>query len=612
MGPAFSIAESLPGVVPVFSGVPYLIVRGATPSGSLSYYDSLELPALFHVALGPSVIEPRLLGSPHLYRGASTPARMGPHIGAAQGYDGPDPESLRLPMRRVALSMLDTSGFLNVPLQEGALSIGWQIGNPGLILGALNLEATLSYYDYHVRYDSAIGARTRVLLLLLGAGDQLGDRTAPQDDITLSFQRALARVTHRHQNLEYRAQLMLGTDSSGLGQELQGTALRAAPSMYAQWRWRQVRWRVGSEFSAALPNLRRGAPTNTAQNMPSRDNRITLDPEDFLDGQPYKSVPGRGMGAVYSELELEPAERFRLELGVRASVWMAGSSADLAVSPMLASRYRLAHWLELHAAAALTHKPRTSPLPLPGLNDVALDGGVEAAAQTELGALLQLDEDTDLDVVGFYHRYLDVVYFELIFDCQGNTNASAAQALLTRQDPQSSICRRSGLPTADGESHGLEFLLKRSLTSALSGFASYTLAFANATARDGTDFSPQADVRHVLNLVLSYRFAPGFTLGARLHYRTGKPTVNTVFDLSNDRFMHLWSRLPGFLRIDVRASYRWRMAFGYMTASIGMQNVTFSRESTNRDCVPIDNAVRCTVDYQPFIVLPNLGLQAEF
>jgi len=37
MGPAFSTVEAMPGVVPVFSGVPYLIVRGASPAGSLSF-----------------------------------------------------------------------------------------------------------------------------------------------------------------------------------------------------------------------------------------------------------------------------------------------------------------------------------------------------------------------------------------------------------------------------------------------------------------------------------------------------------------------------------------------------------------------------------------------
>jgi hypothetical protein len=48
MGDSFNAVETLPGVVPVFSGVPYLIVRGAPPAGTSEYYDGVPVPALFH------------------------------------------------------------------------------------------------------------------------------------------------------------------------------------------------------------------------------------------------------------------------------------------------------------------------------------------------------------------------------------------------------------------------------------------------------------------------------------------------------------------------------------------------------------------------------------
>jgi hypothetical protein len=615
LGPAFSIAESLPGVVPVFSGVPYLLVRGATPAGSLSYYDGLELPALFHLALGPSIVEPQLLGAMHFYPGAAS-AHYAARTGGVLSYDGPDASALQKPVRQLELSVLDASGYLNVPLTDGAVSVAWRVGNPGLILGALGLHATLSYYDYQLRYESAIAPHTRLLLLALGDGDQLGDRTAPQDDITLSFQRLLARLTHHYEHLEFGAQLVLGADASTLGQELSGHALRASESLYAQWRLGRSRLRVGADLSSVLANLRHGARSSFSPNISTRANRITLDPQDFLDGQPYKSLPGRELGATHAELHLQVSDRLQLELGLRGDVWLAGSHGEATVSPSLAARYRATHWLELHAATALAHKPRTSPLPLPGLNDIELDAGIETALQNALGVTLQLGDDTELDITGFYHRYLNVVYLELILDCQGNTDPTAAQALLTRRDPQSSICRRTGLPTADGESHGMEFLLKRTMTKALSGFVSYTLAYATATARDGTDFTPQADVRHVINAVMSYELGAGFALGLRLHYRTGKAAVTPVYNLNTDEFIRLTGRLPDFLRLDVHASYRWRVTFGEMEALIGIQNATFSREATHRNCVPVQREgqveVQCGVDYQPFIAFPNVALRASF
>jgi outer membrane receptor protein involved in Fe transport len=158
----------------------------------------------------------------------------------------------------------------------------------------------------------------------------------------------------------------------------------------------------------------------------------------------------------------------------------------------------------------------------------------------------------------------------------------------------------------------MELFLKRDLTDRLSGFISYTWAFASATAHDGTAFTPQADVRHVLSAVLQYDFRNGFSLGARVGYRTGKMAVNTIYDLSTDQFTRVEYRLPGFLRADLHVGYAWNVSFGRMSAALGVQNATFSREATNRDCFAEKGNVVCQVDYQPFIVLPNVSLGASF
>jgi hypothetical protein len=611
MGDAFSLVESMAGVVPVFSGVPYLIVRGATPAGSLMYYDGLELPALFHVALGPSIVDQHLLGPLHYYPGVA-PARYGARIGGVVSRDGPAASTLTTPVRSLKLTLLDVSGYLNVPTQDGSLSIAWRYGNPGLVLSALNLNATLSYYNYEVRYETALAPRTRLLLLALGDGDKLGDRKSPKDDISLSFQRLLARITQRADDVTFAAQLILGADASTLGHELNGRALRMNPGVYAEWQRGDTRFRLGAEMTGVLARLERGPNTFDGTDTASRNNRITLDPADFLDGQPYSDVPTRLLSGIYAELHLVPLPQLRLDLGLRADLFMAGSQPDAALSPTFALGYRLSPRVELHAGAALAHKPRTSPLPIPGLDDVALDAGVETAVQTEAGFTLHVDANTQLDIMGYYHRYMDVVYLELILDCQGNTDPASAQALLTRRNPLSSICRRAGLPTADGEGHGLEFLLKRGFTKDLSGFISYTLGFASATAGDGTHFTPQADVRHLLNAVLRYDLGSGFSLGLRVHYRTGKMAVNTIYDINQQKFQRVEHRLPGFLRGDAYASYAWQASFAHMEASIGLQNFTFSREATNRNCTAPNGVVECATDYQPYIVLPNAGLRADF
>jgi hypothetical protein len=154
--------------------------------------------------------------------------------------------------------------------------------------------------------------------------------------------------------------------------------------------------------------------------------------------------------------------------------------------------------------------------------------------------------------------------------------------------------------------------LKRDLTQRLSGFLSYTWSHSNAVARDGTPFTPMSDVRHLLNAVLQYDVGYGFGVGMRLHYRTGKMAVNTIYSALRMHFEHIYYRLPEFLRLDVRLSYAFRVSFGRLEASLSLQNATLSREAINRDCFATRTGYDCVVDYQPYIVLPNLGLRADF
>jgi len=622
LGPSFALTEALPGVVPVFSGVPYLIVRGAAPSGSSIYYDGVPVPALFHVALGPSLILPELAGETRFFGGAAS-ARYGPHVGGVIDRAGPSQAALSGRTRFLELTALDAAGLLTTPLGKGTLAVGWRYGNPGLMLRALGLDATLRYFNYQLRYHTPLSSRTQLTVLLFGAGDHLGERTVPSDDIDLSFHRLLVRLTTRVAGWTLGSELILASDASVLGEELSGDALRATERLYAQWSGSSLRLRTGAELSSALVHMARGNPSPTeslVQPGLSQRRDLVLDPEDFLDGQPFASVPNRSLLGAYAELSWKPVPALRLELGLRGDAFVSSAHLDGALSPVARVRVLPTSWLELHGAFALVHKPRTSPLPIPGLNDIALDEGVESALQSELGTSLNLGGYAQLEANLFYHRYWDTVYLELILDCQGNTRPIPPPTALLPAGPQASICRGAGLPTASGEAHGVELFLKRDLTQQLSGFVSYTLAHASATARDGTSFTPQSDVRHVLNAVLRYDFGHGLSLAARLQFRTGKMAVNTVFSVPRRRLFRLEYRLPEFLRLDVRLAYAFRVSFGRVEIALGLQNATFSREATNRDCrqapannpVLYPNGVVCEVDYQPFIALPNLGVRADF
>ncbi len=612
LGTSFSLAESLPGSLPVFSGVPYLIVRGATPSGTATYYDGVLIPSLFHIALGPAVVDPNLLGKVTFHAGVP-PARYGRNIGGALVADAPRALRAERPRRVLELTLLDASGYLYVP--EIRTAVAWRVGDPGLLMQALGLDATLNYYDYQVRHEATLGAGTELVLLALGAGDELGDRTAPEDDIALDFHRVLARITRRVGDTTIGTQLVLGYDHSLLGEELDGEGLRAAPSVFVEHAFTRARFRAGADYLATHVSLTRRPGRESEESEFDRSNNFTLDPQDFLDGQPFASLPARGTGGVFAELEAEVLPRLTLSAGVRGDVWLTGSHSELAASPSGRVRFILTPGLELFSAIGVGASVRGSPVPLPSLSDVSIDAGLSRALQFEAGASWQALSDLQLQAAYFRHRYDEVVYLELILDCPGNTDPNAAQTVLMGTG---SICRGTGLPTADGVAQGLELYVKRDLTARLAGFASYTLSFAEAQARDGTRFTPQSDVRHMINAVLRFDLGAGFALGARLHFRSGKMAVNTLYDEPSAQFTRSEARLPGFFRADVRGSYSWRTSFGRLEASVGVQNVTASSEPTNRDCF-LDTSmglapplpIVCNVDYQRAILLPNLGLRAE-
>jgi hypothetical protein len=88
-GDSFSVIESVPSALPVFSGVPYLLIRGAPPSGTATLYDGAPIPAFHHLALGPAVAHLSLVSSVRFHAGVA-PARYGRHIGGVHVLDAPD------------------------------------------------------------------------------------------------------------------------------------------------------------------------------------------------------------------------------------------------------------------------------------------------------------------------------------------------------------------------------------------------------------------------------------------------------------------------------------------------------------------------------------------
>jgi hypothetical protein len=628
LGDSFNPAEALPGAVPVFSGVPYLMVRGAPPAGMTSYLDGVAVPSLFHLALGPSITHPAMVGQLRFHPGVA-PARFGRHTGATLSAEEA-PVSRRDRQTRAAAKgeaearLLDVQGFASSH-SDPSFALHARLGYPGAMLDLVGSSAVLSYWDYHARLRTQLSTTDDVSVSAFGARDRVGDREQPDDDIDLQFHRGVVRLTRSLQDVELGASIQAGYERGVLGRELSAVSSRVGPAFFIQHRdGAGMRVRFGADMEAKVARVRRFVTPLGSLPMPDPDQvlgmmGVTTVPDfesgatEFIDRAPLARIAERNAMGAYLEFGLALPSQVEVEAGARTDLWLTAGRSQHAVDPRVLVRWRALPRLRLHAAVGSAHQAAASPLPIPGLSDFELDHGLQSALQSEAGAELELPAELTASATGFFHEFSHLVFLELIINCEGNSDPFARLQPFARASREVALCRQQGLPRGSGSAYGAEFMLRRSLRHRLSGWASYTLAWAQARAADGNDFIPQFDVRHLLNVVMTYRWGDGFDGGVRLHYRSGKPAVNTIFDFAQGRLERLHARLPPFLRVDLNAGYRWATSWGALWITLQWLNVGFARETTKRDC-RFDSSLnlRCEVDYQPAIVLPNAGIRAEF
>src|SRR5205085_1280868 len=80
MGDPLRAIETMPGVSAVAWPAAVYAVRGANPGNTGFFLDDVRIPALFHLALGPSVIHPYFFEGMDFYPGGY-PAHYGRYVG---------------------------------------------------------------------------------------------------------------------------------------------------------------------------------------------------------------------------------------------------------------------------------------------------------------------------------------------------------------------------------------------------------------------------------------------------------------------------------------------------------------------------------------------------
>jgi len=629
-GDPFRAIEALPGVTPLFSGIPFFYVRGAPP-GNVGYFlDGIQVPLLYHAGLGPSVIHPGLVESVDLYPGAY-PSRYGRFAGGIVAGETKAPELKWRGEGNVRL--FDSGALVEGPFAEGrgnALVAG-RYSYTAALISLFAQNTRLEYWDYQGRVSYELTPRDRVTLFAFGAFDFFGQTgTANDDYFSTEFHRLDLRYDKKlSSKSDLRTAATLGVDRTradggrtfvidqkvGLRSEyrnqLSKTALLRAgadstldhfsvesdqtstprdvssggmaasmePGMPAQ----TAPPPDGINQPPATPS---GTPLNDGSNPAPSDinnngNGDINNNEDFNRGFPSRNDVAFG---VHADLVWNAYPNVTLTPGARVDVYSSDGAAALALEPRITAHYQITPKFSLTNAFGIAHQPPSFVIPVPGFQLGGLRGGLQQSFQSSFGGELELPDEQTLGVTGYHN-----VFFNM-----------SDLLSLVRADDRLDI----GIDTkTTGQAYGVEFLFKRDLSRHIGGFVSYTLS-RSIRYTDIGKLPSSFDRTHVFNGALGYDLGRHWRSGGKLSFYTGAPgTGEFTFEKPQ--------RLPAYYRLDSRLEKRWQLATpeSYISFVFEVLNTTLNKEAISQSCDPVNG---CKTEYIGPVTIPSIGVEGAF
>ncbi|HYO53962.1 TonB family protein [Archangium sp.] len=622
-GDPIRVLQNLPGVAraPFISG--QLIVRGAAPDQTLTFFDGVEVPLLYHLGGGPSVLNAEFIDRVDFFPGGFG-SRYGRAVGGAVDVATRKGSSDTL-HGSVKVDLLDTGFFLEAPITEGISIAGAARRSYVDVLLPLVLPkdpegGTLlvlpRYWDYQVRVDFGAkrgsepgpGGRSTGYVMAFGSDDLLRvvasgggrNRDVTVDARTL-FHRVKGDWTYRHGRFTSVFTPYAGYDlgSFGFGE----TKLDASI------------WSLGAREDLSLELLpwitARGGADVRFEHLVG-EGRIP-----FLGGIQYPGFPGAEPkvemqsihrvantfdGALYAELDLK-AGPVTLTPGLRASYARIYGQERFAYDPRLWVRVQPTEKTAFKGSVGLYSQPpeafnlEPAPLGNPGLTH-------ERAFQASLGVEQQLTDAISVDVTGYFNRRYDLVV------SPGDTVRNEDGTLTHYQYSNRGL----------GRAYGMEVMLRHAVTRDFFGWLAYTLNRSEQRRVGGNDYRLTTwDQTHILTAVASYRLPGGFELGARMRYVTGRPTTPLQhtfdrYDVDRNNFSGTFGpsnsiRFQPFHQLDLRLDKSWLFQSWTLTAYIDVQNVY---NASNVEATFYDYRFRERFEVPGIPILPVIGVKGSF
>ena len=169
-GDPFRAIDSLPGVIPTISGLPYFYIRGAPPSAVGYFIEEVRVPYLFHFALGPGVIQPAIVDEVSLHP-AAFPGRYGRYSGAIVAGKTREPADELYGEGNIRI--YDIGAYAETPFADGKASagVGGRYSYTGALFSIVAKNTTVDYRDYNARVSYQLDKHWRISMFAFGAYD---------------------------------------------------------------------------------------------------------------------------------------------------------------------------------------------------------------------------------------------------------------------------------------------------------------------------------------------------------------------------------------------------------------------------------------------------------
>jgi hypothetical protein len=618
-GDAFRAIEAMPGVTPIFSGVPFFYVRGAPP-GNLGYFlDGVRVPLLYHFALGPSVINPALVDRVELFPGGY-PARYGRYAGGIVAAETKPPQYELHGEGNIRV--FDAGALVEGPVGDRtAVLVGGRYSYTAAVLSLLAPEVSLEYWDYQARVAYRATRKDTLSAFSFGAYDFLGqDRRGTTETLaSTQFHRVDLRWDREvSSQTRFRLAATLGQDQTFAGEdefELRDRSvhLRTEVTHRAD---SKTTFRLGAdagiddyvvlyrrrivsgiEEPPPGPAPDPGPPGVPPPTDPAEQPRS--DEQQVVDLLPPRQDLTSGM---WAEVAWRAAPRVQITPGLRLDYYVIGSATAFALEPRLSALYDVTPSFRIKHALGLAHQPPSFVVPVPGFAMTGLEDGLQQSIQASSGVELDLPARFTSSLTLFDNVFLHMTDF-LSQDQDGDASNFQSRSL--------------------GSAIGLEFMVRRALTERLGGFVSYTLSRSTRSA-GSRHYLARFDRTHVFNLALGYDLGRRWRAGGRLFYYSGflaeYQYSATVDNSGNYRLNSRFARTSPFYRVDLRLEKRWRLGkTGHWAFVIEFLNATLNKEPIGYDCSsPLIGGsgaqvtATCTEEKVGPVSIPSIGVEAAF